>query len=66
MYLIVDLETRAVLTNRDGVDMFNVNEELARNAAQYAQHLTNHPHAVILAGSEPPDLRLTRDVAPWL
>jgi hypothetical protein len=64
LYVVANLDNRTILTTRDGADLYNVKEELARAWALHAQCLTNQPHAVVT----PTDTTqwLPREVAPWL
>ena len=68
MYVIADLETRNVLTYRDGSRISYASEGLARNHAEFAQARTGHPHAVMnLLGVGLSNIdRLGRQPAPWL
>ena len=65
MFAVANLETRSILTYRDGARIAYVNEESAKRVAEHAQNLTNDPHAVIDAFN-PANDALRRHVAPWL
>lgn len=65
MFYIANLETRAILTHRDGARIIYGSESLALSHAQTAEHLTGHPHCttpIAHAGAD----ALVREVAPWL
>jgi hypothetical protein len=47
MYVVANLETRCILTYRDGACILNVNKELAQSLAERAQQADGVPHAVI-------------------
>lgn len=64
MFYIVDLETRSVLTHRDGARISYGSEDLAKNHAVTAQEMTAHPHAVVHMMTNTSALR--RAPAPWL
>jgi hypothetical protein len=64
MYVIANLETRSVLTHRDGSRIVYGSEELAKQHCTTAEEMTNDPHAVLhlldrVAGYLP------RKPAPW-
>lgn len=63
MYYIANLETKKILTHRDGVRMVLIHEE-AKQGAFRAQELTGQPHGVVplCANSS----ALGRELAPWI
>ena len=64
MYWVVNLDTRAVLTYRDGTRIVKANEVLAQCTAVAAQEYHHHPHAVVPITGTGVDA-LGREVAPW-
>ena len=65
MFYVDNLETRSILTYRDGQRIAYVNADAARQMAEFAQTFHNHPHAVIDVHI-PANDHLARTVAPWL
>lgn len=63
MYYIANLETRKILTHRDGVRMVLIHDE-AKQGAFRAQELTGQPHGVVPLSTN--SCALGREVAPWL
>ena len=64
MYYIVNLETRAVLTYKDGSRMIEANAELAECTAEAAHEWNHQPHAVVSIAQSGVEA-LGREVAPW-
>lgn len=64
MYYIVNLETRAVLTYRDGSRLTYASEDLARSHCASVQELLGVPCAVQHIASPGIDA-LRRETAPW-
>lgn len=65
MFYVANLETRSILTYRDGQRIMYINADVARQKAEFAQTFRNHPHAVIDVYI-PANDHLARTVAPWL
>ena len=64
LYVIVDLETRTVLTDLDNARLEFADEKSAYGAALMSEGMTDHPHAIV----EDPDSTvavLRRMPAPW-
>lgn len=64
MFYIANLETRAILTYRDGARMVYGNESLALSHAQTAEQMTGLPHCITPIARLGNDA-LQRAVAPW-
>ena len=64
MYYVVNLETRAVLTYKDGTRIIEANEVRAECKAEAAQEYRRQPHAIISIAASDVDA-LGREVAPW-
>ena len=64
MYYIVNLETRAILTYKDGSRIIEANAELATSKAETAQEYQHHPHVIAAIAQSDVDA-LGREVAPW-
>lgn len=64
MYYIANLETRKILTHRDGARMIRTHEEVAKQDALRAQELSGHPHCVVPICDN--SSALGRETAPWL
>ncbi len=64
MYYVVNLETRSVLTYKDGSRIIEASAELATRKAESAHGYQHHPHAVVPFGQSGVDA-LGREVAPW-
>lgn len=65
MFYIANLQTRAILTYREGDRIVSVNEETAKQMAIMCQELTGYPAAVLHMAETHVD-SLGREVAPWL
>lgn len=65
MFYVVNMETHAIYTYREGDRITYANEEAARHMASMAQELMGTPHQVLPISSRVVD-SLPRDVAPWL
>lgn len=70
-FCIINLETRNVLTARQGDLLQYASEAAAVRGAEYAQHLTNHAHCVWSRDEIRADPRFNfnterRERAPWL
>ena len=65
MFYVANLETRRILTYREGDRILCSNEETAKQMAIMCQELTGHPAAVLHMTETHVD-SLGREVAPWL
>ena len=65
LHYVVNLETRCVLTYRDGGRISYGSEELAKSHAARAQQELNVPCGVVPMYNSS-NARLGREVAPWL
>ena len=71
MFCIVNLDTRSILTTRQGDLLQYANADAAANGAAFAQHQTNCPHCVMSRDDIRDEPWLTfnshrRELAPWL
>lgn len=65
MYYVINLETRAILTYKEGDRIVYGNKEAAERMATMCQELTGRPAAVVYLAETSAD-SLGREVAPWL